>query len=150
VLALVAAQPASARHETLDGNPIGLFNPNAPPRVIPASEPSFVGHGWRPTLEQWRSLSAAERQEFLDDSVWRFELSIDGVPVALERSFHADRFEIAGETETTMLKVHFVQFEAGHFAPGTYDFEGRWYGDSDDDDISELEFTRTRQVTFTP
>ena len=39
---------------------------------------------------------------------------------------------------------------AGAFSPGTYAFTGVWYGDVDDDDVSDVELTRTVTVVFDP
>ena len=96
-------------------------------------------------------LSKEERRERSDDAVWRFELyaSVDGRPpqaIALSRSFHF----IGVEGNPHFTKIHYVQFPAGTYAPGTaVVFTGIWYGDSDDDDASQVELTRSRTVTFT-
>lgn len=159
VLGLIAiagqglAQPASAGHRALEGNRVFLLGSD--PQIYPASEPSFVLHGWsrpiRDTAEEigWSNLSSAERREFRDDTVWRFELFIDGVAIPLERYFEGGRGGPSGDVPQ-ISKVHGVQFAAGAFSPGTYTFTGVWYGDVDDDDVSEVFLTRTVTVVFEP
>lgn len=151
----VASGSAAARDQSLRGNQISLFNPED--LTIPASEPSFVKHGFGFCMEDcesgtgsnrgWTNLSADERQERMDDAVWRFELFADGVPVPLDRTLHNGGSDVGPRQ---MLKWFFVQFEAGHFSPGqTVVFEGHWYGDEDEDDVSELEVIFSRTVVFT-
>ena len=148
-LLVLAVQPAAARDQNLRGARISLFG--APLQCVSAAEPSFVRHGWIWPMQDdslepsWRSMGAAERNERRDDAVWRFELDVDGVPIALDRSFHA-----TSGPEPQMAKFHFVQFEANQLTPGNYLFEGRWYGDSDDDDASTLELYLAVDVEVVP
>lgn len=128
----------------LQGNRIALLSGD---QRYPAAEKSYVRHGWIFPLEDtaeetgWLNLSDEERAERLDDKVWRFELWIDGSQVSLDRSVHL--------TQDGVEKWHFVQFDKNEFAPGTYEFRGIWYGDSDDDDVSEIELDVTISVEFT-
>jgi hypothetical protein len=161
VLGLIAivgqglGQPAFAGHRALEGNRIFLLGDESVIRGYAASEPAFVLHGWalpiRDTAEEtgWSNLSSAERREFRDDSVWRFELFIDGVAVPLERYFEGGMGGPSGDVPQ-ISKLHGVQFAAGAFSPGTYTFTGVWYGDVDDDDVSDVELTRTVTVVFDP
>lgn len=144
---LLLASPASARHPSLRGIQINVLV--APPvQTLSASEPSFLIHGWVACLRDFAALSAEEKREFLvGDDIWRFELFVNGVPVPLDRTIHevfAPLPDCIG-----LGKWHFMQFDANHFAPGTYVFEGRWYGDNDGDDVSELEILRVVTVIFT-
>jgi hypothetical protein len=124
---LLLASPASARHPSLRGTQINVL----------------VG----PPVENFAARSAEEKREFLDDQVWRFELYVDGVRLPLRRGLH----EVLNPfcDCISLNKFHFVQFDANQFAPGTYTFEGRWYADNDDDDVSELEILSVRTVVFT-
>jgi hypothetical protein len=155
VMVAIAPGSATAKDERLRGNRIIL--PADEELTIPASEPSFVKHGFGFCMEDcesgtgsgrgWTNLSADERQERMDEAVWRFELFADGVPVVLEHTFHN---EGSDAEPRQMLTWFFVQFEAGHFSPGqTVVFEGHWYGDEDEDDVSELEVVFSRTVIFT-
>lgn len=138
------ALPASARDDSLTGTRIRLFDPGT--LTLPASEPAHVWHGHVKELREWAALGPDERREFMDDAFWRFELYVNRVAVPLERSFHVEHFPGGFDA---MTKLHIAQFEADHFPPGTYVFEGRFYGDSDDDDVGELEVVVTRTVVFT-
>ena len=151
--ALVFAVPAAAHHGGFDGTRVTAYGP---PVTVPSSEGTIVHHGWVTgnfKLE-WAALSPEEKREFHSD-VWRFELwlSVDGadaVQVPLDSTMHVlatpgDH----GPATLQMSKMFFVEFPAGTFAPGTtVVLTGRWYGDTDDDEVSELEVETSRVVTF--
>lgn len=153
VVLAFGAQPAAAQHATLEGNRISLFR-TCCTTFVPASEPSFVSHGWgiplfdTATSSGFVTWDAEDKRALFDDAVWRFELWVapaGGVlaEIPLERAIH-----VIGEVKT-IAKSHFVQFDAGAFAPGAYTFQGRWYGDPDLDGVSTLEQTKTISVVYT-
>jgi hypothetical protein len=150
--ALAASAPTAAQHNSVEGTRIGMFNPA--PLTIPASEASFVSHGWATSADEWNAAAPDERRELKSD-VWRFELwaSVNGGPiqqVPLDCTHHATpNTAAAGPAVVFRSKNCFVEFPGGTFAPGTtVVFTGRWYGDSDEDDVSELELQLSRTVVF--
>jgi len=142
-------------HGTLPGRQISLTR--GEPHALPAGEPAYVIHGWSWPLRAtdlepgWLELLPAEQRERASDDVWRLELylSVNGGPVQrveLKRSFHF--IGVGGNPHFT--KVHYLEIPARTYAPQTtVTFTGVWYGDSDDDDLGEVELTRTLTVTFT-
>lgn len=145
--AVLAVLPAAASHDSLKGERVAVFGPS--PTFISAGEPFFVRHGWVTLMSDWRKLASDERREILDESVWRFELFVNGVPVDMKRVIHngTDATADLGRGFETFW-VH--QFEPGDLPAGQYTLTGRWYGDVDEDDISELELERTRTLVISP
>lgn len=145
--AMLAVLPAAASHDSLRGDRVTVFGPS--PTFVSAAEPFFVRHGWVTLMSDWRTLAPDERREFLDESVWRFELFVNDVPVEMQRSIHngTDATRDLGRG----LEIFWAhQFEPGDLPPGQYTLTGRWYGDVDEDDISELELEQTRTLVVSP
>jgi hypothetical protein len=89
---------------------IGIFPGGATTTMYPAGTPFWVGYGF-----------AAEpgSESGLADDGTRFELDVDGEPVAMLTELHSD----AG---LPVSKTNVAEFPAG-LAGGWHDFTGRWY-----------------------
>jgi hypothetical protein len=94
-------------------------------------------------------LSADERQEALDTSVWRFELSVNGVPIEMERVIH-NGTGATGTSAGRSRSSSSIGSSPGDLPAGQYTLTGRWYGDVDDDDVSEVELEISRTLVVSP
>lgn len=100
----------------LDGTRIDLKDG---PITIPTDSPVYVIHGW--DLDNWKTRTKEDRRDFLEN--YTFELYINGERVELRswKHYYADQ---------DLMKLGFsVEFNAGHFEPGTYRFRGVWRPD---------------------
>ena len=103
--------PAEARRTGLQLN---VFPGSATPTVFSAATPFWVGCGFVPAPSGPEPVVDAS----LDGST-RFELTVDGKPVAVEVD---DRLE----GERTVSKLAYASFASG-LPPGWHRFAARWY-----------------------
>lgn len=89
---------------------IGIFPGGATTTMYPADTPFWVGYGFA---------AAAGSDAGIDDAGTRFELDVDGEPIAMRTDLQAD----AG---IPVQKTNLAEFPAGLTA-GWHDFTGRWY-----------------------
>ena len=89
---------------------IGIFPGGATPAMYPADTPFWVGYGFA---------AEPDSDARLDEPTTRFELDVDGAPVAMLTDVHAD----AGGP---VRKTNIAEFPMG-LPVGWHDFTGRWY-----------------------
>jgi hypothetical protein len=89
---------------------IGIFPGGATPAMYPAHTPFWVGYGF-----------AAEPDSTagLDEATTRFELDVDGEPVAMRTEVHMD-------SGPPIRTTNVAEFPTG-LPVGWHDFAGRWY-----------------------
>jgi len=102
----------------LDGTRINLLLGGSP--TLPADQPCFVIHGFG---DVWKDLTVEEKKSLLKDQY--FTLKINGEPVELKRVVYF--CNVPDSPDDQMRVMYYVEFEAGHFATGTYTFTGTWY-----------------------
>jgi hypothetical protein len=112
VFVIVSAVNVDAKKT--EGNKIGLYSGN--PVSLPANEPSFVSQG---SAWIWKDLTGQQKSMSMSDELTYFELYINGEKIELKKKISMD--------DGLKLKIWYVEFEAGHFAPGTYHFKAVWY-----------------------
>jgi len=103
----------------LDGTRIDLL-PGGGSITLPADQPYFVIHGF---ADVWKDLTVEEKKSLLEDQY--FTLTINGVLVELKRVIYF--WNVPDSPDDQMRVMYYVEFEAGHFAAGTYTFTGTWY-----------------------
>ncbi len=106
----------------LDGTRIDLTESNV---ALSTDAPTYVIHGW--DLDSWKTRTKEDQKDFLEN--YTFELYINGERVELRswKHYYAD--------EDRMKTGFYVEFDAGHFEPGTYSFRGIWRPDNDKETI---------------
>lgn len=122
----------SPRHP--DGTPpkgarLSIFPGSAAPSVFPAREPFWIGYGFVP-----EPVASEGRLEALDCGT-RFELCVDGEPVALHTDVELD------EGRRPVSKHSIADFGSG-LPAGWHRFSGRWY------DGDRLVLTSDRSIQF--
>jgi len=109
----------------LYGNRVNLLELSFPPVTeidLPVDEPFYIVHG---IAEPWKELSVEDRRMFMDDSLTRFELSIDGVPQGLRKWMNQYIDEFGSQWKR---KAFYIQFDPYEFDVGSSPvFEGSWY-----------------------
>jgi hypothetical protein len=88
---------------------IGIFPGGATPAMYPADTPFWVGYGF----------AAEPDADALDEATTRFELDVDGEPVAMLTDVHSD-------DGLPVRKTNIAEFPMG-LRVGWHDFSGRWY-----------------------
>lgn len=126
--AFVVVTPPEATGSPRVGGRLGIFPGSAAPAVFPADVPFWVGYGFVPDSAQ----SDREHSGLAADT--RFELEVDGEPVAVEE-------EITIENGQALSKRCVAHFASG-LPGGWHRFAGRWY------DAGSLVLTSDRSVEF--
>jgi hypothetical protein len=82
----------------------------------------------------------------MDPDRYRFELLIDGAPIAL----HRQNYCVPGSVVGTALQASLwhVQFPPDFFAPGTYEVTGRWLGLEEDGSVESVWYERSIELTM--
>ncbi len=108
--ALVVVSVSPANGMSGEEGRIGIFPGGATPTMYPADTPFWVGYGF-----------AADPQNRvgLDEAATRFELDLDGKPVAMLTDVQSD-------ADVPVRKTDIAEFPAG-LPAGWHDFTGRWY-----------------------
>lgn len=132
---------AAAREDALHGTQANMLTGTG--LTVSSSDWFYVIHGMR--LDDWSGRTADERRAFLDDDVFRFELALDGAPVALHRVVHME-----GSPDGYQTKRFYVQFKPGDFAPGSYALVGTWWTDWDGNGVPSADPVRTQTLVVTP
>ena len=122
---LAAAPTLPPRLGRLPGLKINLY-PGLETLSFSSSEVTHVWHGWATggdTMDSvyvpfWSEMTPAQKVDFLKNA--RFELSVDGNPVKLNRIRWYDH------SVDYMYTVFWVVFEAGTFSEGTHTFSALW------------------------
>ncbi len=104
---VVTLTPANGMGDTEER--IGIFPGGATPVMYPADTPFWVGYGF----------AAETDSHALDEATTRFELDVDGAPVAMLTDVRSD----AG---LPVRKTNVAEFPTG-LPVGWHDFTGRWY-----------------------
>lgn len=112
VAAFVVAPELPRTHLEASGTQLNIFPGATTPAVFSAGAPFWIGCGFVPVAG-----SRDTPEDLLDEST-RFELEVDGEPVALT--------ELTRPGEHTVGKHVLATFESG-LAPGWHRFSGRWY-----------------------
>jgi hypothetical protein len=89
---------------------IGIFPGGATPTMHPADTPFWVGYGFAADPDDGAAI---------DGQSTRFELDVDGKPVAMLTDVHRD-------SGRTVRKTNIAEFPMG-LPIGWHDFTGRWY-----------------------
>ena len=131
--------------QVLQGNRVNLLQLRGDGQTelsIPDTEASYVAHGW---AECYSELSPTQRRIFLDDSLWRFDLSVDGTDIPLVKAL---RFRhVAGCPDGILMAQWFyAQFLAGEYL-GPHTFTGTWFWDQDFDGVVDPTPALTYTVT---
>jgi hypothetical protein len=109
---LVVAGVSPTRTASTTEARVQIFPGGATPSLHPADSPFWVGYGF---------VSDPDGEGDLESDATRFELDVDGVPVAMLTELHR-------ESAATVRKTLVAEFPAGLRA-GWHDFTGRWYDD---------------------
>jgi hypothetical protein len=127
VFVLVALSgPSSAPRWS--GIRLNIFPGSATPDVFPADVPFWVGYGFAPDP------ALSDREPSQLDTDTRFELVVDGDPVAVEDEVTFDR-------RRAVNKRCVAHFRSG-LPAGWHRLEGRWY------DAGSLVLTSDRSIQF--
>lgn len=140
VLLAVTAPSAASRADGLLGTRVNLAAGTG--LEVSSSDWSYVIHGMG-SLD-WSDATAEDRIAFLDDDLFRFELTLDGAPVSLHRVVSME-----GSPDGWQLKLFYVQFKPGDLAPGSYTLVGNWWVDWDRNGIATIGLTFTRVLVVT-
>ena len=111
------------------GARLGIFPGSATPAVFPARMPFWIGYGFVP-----EPTGAASQPKPALDERTRFELDVDGVPVAVVD-------DVAMDEGRPISKHSIATFGLGLEA-GWHRFSGRWYDDG------ALVLTSERSIEF--
>lgn len=117
----------------LEGERINLLNYTY---TLDSTDPCYVRHSYV-LFYPWKEMTAQEKREFLSDEYTRIELWIlninedEAQEVDLHKWLYRDIFGDMGFGEDQMRLSFYVQFESGHFAPGTYLFTGLCYSEGE-------------------
>lgn len=140
VLLAVTAPSAASRADGLLGTRVNLTAGTG--LEVSSSDWSYVMHGMGSLY--WSDATAEDRIAFLDDDLFRFELTLDGAPVSLHRVVSME-----SSPDGWLLKLFYVQFKPGDLAPGSYTLVGNWWVDWDRDGIAAIGLTFTRVLVVT-
>jgi hypothetical protein len=124
---VVVTQPEATGASRV-GRRLGIFPGSATPTVFPADVPFWVGYGFVPDPAQ------PDREPSELDTDTRFELDVDGGPVAVEEEMVIER----GQVVSKRCVAHF----ASGLPAGWHRFAGRWY------DAGSLVLTSDRSIQF--
>lgn len=125
----------------LDGNRVdllelSLMDPPVTDIDQPVDEPFHIIHG---IGVSWKEISVEERRMFLDDSLTRFELYIDGAPQRVIKWMTQYKFD----GTHWHWKLFYIQFDSYEFdVESSHDFEGSWYA------YGELIWSHTVTINF--
>jgi hypothetical protein len=127
--AFVVACPRRVDGIPRDGARISIFPGSASPSVFAAREPFWIGYGFVS-----EPVPSEGRVEALDLGT-RFELSVDGMPVALHT-------EVELDDSRQLVRKHDVADFGSGLPVGWHRFSGRWY------DGDRLVLTSERSIQF--
>ena len=113
-MAAFVLSPETPQHVPVTGTRLDIFPGSSTPAVFAARAPFWIGYGFIPTHGE----AEPERHEPLDERT-RFELTLDGAPVATHTDLDAEGTRAVG-------KLTVASFESG-LAAGWHRFAGRWY-----------------------
>jgi len=111
-MAAVTLLPALAYAVTPAGPSLNIFPGSATPAVFPAGVPFWIGYGFVAEPE-----ASGPRAEL--DPGARFELEVDGVPIAVTTDLRIEEGRAVG-------KVCAAMFPEG-LAPGWHELVGHWH-----------------------
>jgi hypothetical protein len=122
---LAAAPTVPPRLDKLPGLKINLY-PGVETVSFSSNEVTHVWHGWATggdTIDSiyvpfWSEMTSTQKAEFLKNA--RFELSVDGNPVEL------NRIRWYCPSNDYMYAMFWVVFDAGTFSVGTHTFSALW------------------------
>jgi hypothetical protein len=127
--AFVVLPVSTAGAPSCPGSRLNIFPGTASPSLLPAGAPFWVGYGFVPEPSDADGTAEWDR-----DEETRFELVVDGAPVALDT-------DLTIEHGRTVSKISVATFPVG-LPVGWHRFSGRWY------EAGALVLTSERSIEF--